>query len=183
MNTKSILSSAMLAAGIVATGFALPAAAATAEPHTGKANVVLRYAHAVHQNGTADPKHDAVCKKELSSVNSKFVGMQVKTDYSVDTKTLMMSAESMFPSPVATQPLELTVKMNPLGIAGKYAFGAFRPAELKNSYVLFSISEKFTNPVSSFLIINDGKDYNCVISSTKAPFKTAESAKFGMDQK
>lgn len=182
MKTNSILSSAMLAAGVIATSFALPAAAA-GDAHTGTATVKLQYVHAVTQTGTPAPKHDAACKKQLSDPNSKFVGMPVKTDYSIDPKTLMMSAESMFPSPVATQPLELTVKMNPLGIKGVYSFGAFKPAELPNAYVLFSISEKFTNPVSKFLIINADKDYNCVISSSKVPFKDADSAKLGMDQK
>jgi len=186
MNSNSIFSSGVLAASVIAAGFSLPAAAADqagGDAHTGSATVKLQYVHGVHQNGTIDPKHDAACKKQLSEVTSKFAGMPVKTDYSIDPKTLTMSAKSMFPSPVATQPLELTVNLNPLGIKGVYAFGAFHPAELPDAYVLFSISEKFANPVSTFLIVNAKKDYNCVISSTKAPFKTAESAKLGVDQK
>jgi hypothetical protein len=186
MSSKSIFSSAVLAAGVIAAGVALPAAAAdqmSADAHTGTAKVKLQYVHGVHQDGSPDPKHDAACKKQLSDMKSKFVGMPVATEYSIDTRTLTMSAKSMYPSPVATQPLEFITTLSPLGIKTVYAFGAFRPGELKNAYVLFSISEKFTNPVSTFLIINVDKDYNCVISSSKAPFKTAESAMLGMDQK
>jgi hypothetical protein len=187
MNTNSIFSSAVLAAGIVATGFALPASAADkmdGDARTGSATVKLQFVHAVQSTGAADPKHDAACKKQLSGVNSKYIGMKVKTDYSINTKTLMMSAKSMFPSPHSTQPLELTVNLNALGIAKTYAFGTFKPAELPEAYaVLFSISEKFTDPKSTFVVYGPkGQEYNCVISSAKATFKTAESSKFGIDK-
>ncbi len=186
MNTNNILSTAVLAAGVIAAGFSLPSAAADqagSDTHKGSATVKLQYVHGVHKNGTADPKHDAACKKQLSEITSKFVGMPVKTEYSIDPKTLKMSAESTFPSPVATQTLELTAQLNPLGIKGVYALGAFRPAALPDAYVLFSVSEKFTGAKSTFMIINTKQDYNCVISSAKAPFKTAESARLGVDAK
>lgn len=186
MNTNSILSSAVLATGVIAAGFALPAAAADqagGDAHTGSATVKLQYVHAVRLNGSPDPKHDTACKKQLSDVNSKFAGMPVKTQYSVDPKTLTMSAESIFPSPHSTQPLELTAKLNALGIKGVYSFGAIKPNVLPEAYaVFFSISEKFTDAKSTFVVYGPkDQQYNCVISSAKAPFSTAESAKFGTD--
>lgn len=182
MKSNQILTSTILTAGIAATCLALPVAAA-GDTHTGNATVKLQYVRGVLQNGSPDPAHDAACKKQLSSPNSRFVGMQVQTQYSIDTQTLMMSARSTFPSPQSLQPLELNVDLNPLGIAGSYSFGAFRPAALPDSYVFFSISTKFTGATSTFLVLGTkGQTYNCMISSTKAAFKTPESAKFGSDE-
>lgn len=47
-----------------------------------------------------------------------------------------------------------------------YAFGAFKPAALPQAYIYFTIDKDFKNPVSTFMIINQGKQYNCVISSS-----------------
>jgi len=176
---ESILSTAIFAASVFAAGYAMPVAAATGEKtRTGMNTLKLQYIYAVQQNGSADPIHDAACKKLLSESSSRFIGMPVTTRYAIDAKSLMMSAESGFPSPHATEPLELNVKLNPLGIRGTYAFGAFRSAALPDAYVLFSISENFASPVSSFLVFGP-KDqrYNCVISSAKDVFKHAESEK------
>ncbi|MBZ0091324.1 MAG: hypothetical protein K8F27_03765 [Sulfuricellaceae bacterium] len=186
MNANRTFSSAVLAAGIIAVGLAQPAAAAEkkGDTHSGHATVKLRYVYGLLQNGSADPAHDAACKKQLSSPNSRFVGMPVTTRYTVDTKTLMMSAKSTFPSPHSTQPLELTVPLNALGIAGSYSFGAFRPKELPQAYaVLFSIGEKFTGAKSSFVVFGPKDEaYNCLISSAKTAFKDPESAKFGVEE-
>lgn len=179
MKTNTIFSSAILAAGILAMGIALSASAADAA-HTGSVTLHLQYVHGVLKNGNADPAHDADCTKQLSDRNSQFVGMPVVTNYSIEPR--MMSAKSQFPSPQSDQQLELTVKMNPLGLLGIYSFGALRPAELPDSYVLFSISEQFSNAVSTFLIINPDLAYNCLISSSKTPFKNADSIKFGVDE-
>lgn len=186
MNTNSILSSAVMAVGIIAASLA-PAAAEDkmgGDTHTGQATVKLQYVYGLLQTGSHDPAHDAACKKQLSSPNSRFVGMTVRTKYSIDTKTLMMSAISAFPSPHSTTPLELTVPLNALGIAGSYSFGSFRPKELPQAYaVLFSVNEKFTGAKSSFVIFGPKEQtYNCLISSAKGAFKNPESAKFGMDE-
>lgn len=187
MNTNSILSSAVLAVGILATGLVQPVAAADkvgGDTHTGHAKLKLQYVHGVLQTGAPDPAHDAACKKQLSSSNSNYIGMMVATEYSIDPKSMMMSAKSTFPSPHSTSPLELTVPLSALGIAGSYSFGTFRPKELPQAYaVLFSVSEKYTAAKSTFVVFGPkDQTYNCVISSAKAPFKTHESAKFGMDE-
>ena len=94
------------------------------------------------------------------------MGMKVKTDYTINSSTMMMSAKSMFPSPDSMKPMELTVDLSALGPADVYAFGAFKPAALPQAYIYFTIDKDFKNPVSTFMIINQGKQYNCVISSS-----------------
>lgn len=161
----------------IMTGVILPTVAALAmagmahaadskQPVTGKETVTLEHVHAVQENGSPAPKHDAACMKELSMPTSKYVGMKVTSEYTVNPSSMMMSAKSMLPSPMATQPLELTVDLSPLGIEGVYAFGAFKPNVLPQDYVYFTIDKDFKNPVSTFMIINKGKEYNCVISSS-----------------
>ena len=39
------------------------------------------------------------------------MGMKVKTDYTINSSTMMMSAKSMFPSPDSMKPMELTVDL------------------------------------------------------------------------
>jgi hypothetical protein len=112
--------------------------------------------------------------KELSMPTSEYVGMKVTSEYTVNTSSMMMSAKSMLPSPMATQPLELTVDLSPLGIEGVYAFGAFKPNVLPQDYVYFTIGKDFKNPVSTFMIINKGKEYNCVISSSNKAMSKEE---------
>ena len=43
------------------------------------------------------------------------MGMKVKTDYTINSSTMMMSAKSMFPSPDSMKPMELTVDLSALG--------------------------------------------------------------------
>ncbi|HBU6102582.1 TPA: hypothetical protein MC434_002518, partial [Serratia marcescens] len=88
--------------GIILTSvaaFSGAAYAADAQPTTGNAEVTLEHVHAVMENGSPAPQHDAACKKELSMPESKYMGMKVKTDYTINSSTMMMSAKSMFPSP------------------------------------------------------------------------------------
>jgi hypothetical protein len=148
--------------------------------HKGEHKVRLQYVHAVQMNGSPDPAHDADCEKQLSQPTSKFVGMPVSTKYDINSKTLMMSAESMFPSPVTTQPLEIKIGLDALGLRGTYAFGKFRPAGLSNVYaVLFSIKEDFTDPVSTFVVFGPPEQqHNCVISSAMNAARLTESGKF-----
>lgn len=184
MKLNKTMVSAVSTVFALSTALLQPAAAA-ADAHTGSATLKLQYVYGLQQNGSADPAHDADCKKQLSQIQSKYMGMTVKTTYSIDPKTLMMSAKSSFASPVATQPLQLSVDLNALGIASSYSFGTFQPAVLPGAYaVLFSVDLKYAQPKSTFVVFGPkGQTYNCLISSDKMPFKSAESAKFGGDAK
>ncbi|MGO4700737.1 hypothetical protein [Dyella sp. 2RAB6] len=161
------------------------AGTAFAAPVTGTAKVKLTHVFATLQTGQIDPKPEdtAACRKQVSAPNSRYLGITVNTRYSVDPKSLIMSASSSLPSPQATKPVVLTIKLAPLGIEGQYAFGAFRPTALPDTYVLFSMGTDFKGAKSSILVLNEGKDYNCLVSSDPAPFKDGLSAKFGADQK
>lgn len=161
------------------------AGAAFAAPVKGTAKVQLKHVFATLQNGQIDTKPEdiAACRKQVSSPSSRYLGITVTTRYSVDPQSLIMSAESTLPSPQATKPLMLTIKLNPLGIAGEYAFGAFRPSALPDTYVLFSMGTDFKGAKSSILVLNEGKEYNCLVSSDPEPFKSGLSAKLGSDQK
>ncbi|MBA0165268.1 hypothetical protein F9U42_20240 [Pectobacterium versatile] len=152
-------------ATLVMSGFAQ--ADDMAKAHTGKDQVELKHIHAVLQNGTPSPQHDAMCEKQLNMPESKYVGMKVTTEYNINTQSMMMSAKSMFPSPHSTQPMELTADLSPLGLADSYSFGAFKPSSLPNAYIIFSVDKKMKNPVSTFMVINESETYNCVISSSK----------------
>jgi len=183
MNSNKTMLSAVLTAFGLAAAMIQPATAATA--HTGSAAVKLQYVYGLQQTGSPDPAHDADCKKQLSDAQSKYVGMSVKTTYSIDPKTMMMSAKSSFSSPVATQPLQLTADLNALGIASSYSFGTFRPTVLPGAYaVLFSVDLKYAEPKSTFVVLGPkDQTYNCLISSAKMPFKAAESVKYSADAK
>jgi hypothetical protein len=161
------------------------ASAAVAAPVTGVAKARLTHVFATLQNGQPDTKPEdiAACKKQVSSPNSRYLGITVSTHYSVDAQTMIMSAFSKLPSPHATKPVVLTIKLAPLGIAGEYAFGAFRPTELPDTYVLYSMGTDFKNPKSSILVLNEGKEFNCLVSSDASPFSGGVSAKLGADQK
>jgi|GEM_PF-404239 len=159
--------------------------AAFAAPVTGTAKVKLTHVFATLQTGQPDTKPEdiAACRKQVSSPDSRYLGITVTTRYSIDAKTLMMSASSMLPSPHATKPVVLTIPLSALGIGGQYAFGAFRPAAMPDTYVLFSIGLDFKGAESSVLVLNEGKDYNCLVTSNPAPFKGGLSTKLGADQK
>lgn len=161
------------------------ASAATAAPVTGTAKVKLTHVSATLQNGQPDTKPEdiAACKKQVSAPNAHYLGTTISTHYSVDPKTLIMSAFSKFPSPQGTKPVMLTIKLSPLGIAGEYAFGAFRPTELPDTYVLFSMGTDFKGAKSSILVLNEGKEYNCLVSSEAEPFSGGVSGKLGVEQK
>lgn len=185
MNSNKTIFSAVLVVFGMTTGLLSSTATAADEVKWRTATVKLQHVYALQQNGSADPAHDAACKKQLSQPNSKYIGITVTTKYSVDPKTLMMSAKSAFPSPVSTQPLELNVDLSALGIANSYSFGSFRPAALPEaSAILFSVNQKYGDAKSTFVIFGPkDQTYNCLISSAAKPFKTAESAKYGVDAK
>jgi hypothetical protein len=148
---------------------ALCCSSAWGAEQSGKVSVKLNFVRAVQPNGSPDPAHDKDCTQQLSQPTSRYVGMPVTTSYSIDPKTLIESATSNFPSPNSTKPIELSAKLAPLGIAGVYAFGAFRPPALPESYVLFQVGLDFKNPVSTFLVLNQSSvGYNCSISSSKS---------------
>jgi hypothetical protein len=170
------------ASSLIAMSYADTALAA---PVTGTAKVQLTHVFATLQTGQPDqkPEDNAACRKQVSSPNSRYLGITVTTRYSVDPQTLIMSASSMLPSPQATKPIMLTIKLSPLGIAGQYAFGAFRPTALPGTYVLYSMGTDFKGAKSSVLVLNEGKDYNCLVTSDPSPFNGGLSDKFGADQK
>jgi hypothetical protein len=156
--------------------------AATSAPalaNTGKVTHRLQFVHAV-ENGSPAPKFDAACNKQLATSPTRFVGMPVTSTYNINTKTLIMSATSSFPSPVPTQPLQLSVPLNALGIAGTYAFGVFRPAQVPSAYaVLFSIDTAFKQSKSTFVVFGPkNQGYDCVISSDRAIATSAEASRF-----
>jgi hypothetical protein len=159
--------------------------AAFAAPVTGTAKVRLTHVFATLQTGQLDPKPEdtAACRKQVSAPDSRYFGVTVSTRYSIDAKSLMMSASSSLPSPHATKPVVLTIPLSALGIANQYAFGAFRPTALPDDYVLFSVGLDFKVPKSSVLVLNTDKDYNCLVTSDSAPFNSGLSAKLGADQK
>lgn len=176
---------AYLACGALSLAAMTYAGTAFAAPVTGTAKVKLTHVFATLQTGQIDPKPEdtAACRKQVSSPTSRYLGITVTTHYSVDPQSLIMSASSMLPSPVATKPVILTIKLAPLGIAGQYAFGAFRPTALPDTYVLYSMGTDFKGAKSSILVLNQGKDYNCLVSSDPTPFTGGVSEKFGADQK
>ncbi|MCL6408778.1 hypothetical protein EXT70_24520, partial [Dickeya dadantii] len=65
-------------AALVISGFAQ--ADDMAKAHTGKEQLELKHVHAVLQNGTPSPQHDAMCEKQLNMPESKYVGMKVTTE-------------------------------------------------------------------------------------------------------
>ena len=158
--------------------------AALAAPVTGKASVRLTHVFATLQTGSPDTKPEdiAACRKQVSSPDSRYLGVTVNTLYSIDAKTMMMSASSSLPSPQATKPVMLTIKLSALGLAGQYAFGAFRPAALPNNFVLFSTGLDFKGAKSSVLVLNEGKDFNCLVSSDSAPFNGGLGTKLAAGQ-
>ncbi|HZP65582.1 MAG TPA: hypothetical protein VFB32_04680 [Rudaea sp.] len=164
MSSKRSVLAAMSFAFVLCSSGAIAADA----PVTGKVTVKLEFVRAVQDNGSPDPAHDKACTEQLSQPTSKYVGMPVTTSYSIDAKTLIESATSTFPSPNGTKPIQLSAKLSPLGVAGVYAFGAFKPPALPDAYVLFQIGTDFKNPVSTFLVLNPSSTgYNCSISSAK----------------
>ncbi|GAB2781758.1 hypothetical protein GCM10027021_00230 [Dyella kyungheensis] len=182
MRFKSRRLGYFLACGAIAMSFG---SAAFAAPVQGKASVKLTHVFATLQTGQEDKKPEDVeaCRKQVSAPGSRYLGITVTTQYSIDAQSMIMTASSSLPSPKATQPLQLTVNMPPLGIAGQYAFGAFRPPVLPNNYVLFSIGLDFKGAKSSVLVLNEGKDYNCLVTSDATPFGGALSEKLGSQQK
>jgi hypothetical protein len=157
--------------------------AATSAPAlatTGRVTHSLQFIQAVLENGSPAPMFDAACKKQLATSPTKFVGMPVTSTYNINPTTLLMSATSSFSSPVPTQPLQVSVPLNPLGIAGTYAFGTFRPAQVPSVYaVLFSIDKAVQKSKSTFVVFGPkNRSYNCVVSSDRAIATSAEASRF-----
>ncbi|MGB8667159.1 MAG: hypothetical protein WCD24_20775 [Serratia inhibens] len=161
----------------IMTGVILPTVAAlvfsgmaqaedSTQPVTGTEQMILEHVHAVQENGSPAPQHDAACMKQLSEPESKYVGLKVVSEYTINTSSSMMSAKSMLPSPNTLQPLEITVDLSSLDLTDVYAFGAFKPSALPQDYVYFTVDKDYKNPVSTFMIINKDEKYNCVISSS-----------------
>ncbi|PHM45552.1 hypothetical protein [Xenorhabdus miraniensis] len=126
----------------------------------GEVSVILKFVYAVLQNGTLAPQYDAECFKKLSSLGSKYVGLNVNNRYNINTYTGIMSARSTFIPPGHSRPLVVT--LSPEGISNTYEFiGSMEP----DINIFFNLDKELKNPVSTFFIPNKGKEYNCVISS------------------
>jgi hypothetical protein len=182
MRIKSHRLGYFLACSVIALSYG---GAASAAPVQGKASARLTHVFATLQTGQPDkkPEDNAACRKQVSAPDSRYLGVTVTTQYSIDAQTMLMTATSSLPSPQATKPVQLSIKLSPLGLAGQYAFGAFRPPALPNNYVLFSIGLDFKGAKSSVLVLNEGKDYNCLVTSDPTPFNGGLSEKLGAEQK
>ncbi|PPT55942.1 hypothetical protein XarbCFBP8138_09510 [Xanthomonas arboricola] len=184
MKRKTSYRGALAACGLSLVVAALCMDAAVAAPVTGTDTVTLSHVFATLQTGQQDQKPEdiAACRKQVSAPGSKYLGLAVTTKYSIDVQSKMMSASSSLPSPGGTQPMTVTIPLSPLGLSGEYAFGAFRPSALPNTYVLFSVGLDFKGPQSSVLVLNSDKTYNCLVTSNPAPLKGALGTKLGKDQ-
>lgn len=158
------------------------AGTAAAEENTER--LTLSNVFATLQTGQQDvnQQHVAACKQQVSLLGGRYLDTVVTTHYKINPQTKIMSAESSLPSPKATQPLTLNIPLHPLGVASSYSFGAFKPAQLPNTYVLFSVDLQFKSPQSSILVLNADKPYNCLVSSNPNPFKGALQGKLGVEQ-
>ena len=117
----------------------------TNELVSGKVTLNLKYVSALKQNGSPDPSHCSACETQLSNL----IDIPVTTEYSINTKTNIISAESSFYLPDKNK--EIKVKLNALGLSDSYSFGVFRPTDFPEAYaVLFSINREFKDPTSSF---------------------------------
>ena len=160
---------------------------AFAEPVTGTANVKLNYVFAILKTGEADPKPEdtAVCKGQVSTLGSRYLGLLVTTVYSIDTKSTKMGAVSSMQSPYGTHHT-LKIPLHALaadGGPGEYAFGATHPSALPRDNVFFSIIEPGSKAaISSVTVFNNNKDYNCLVTSDPKPFNNELSAKYRVDQ-
>ncbi len=62
---------------------------------------------------------------------SKYIGMKIKTDHTINSFTMMMSAKSMFPAPNDKQPIELATDLTALGLADYDDQPACSPVRIK----------------------------------------------------
>jgi hypothetical protein len=120
---------------------------------------------------------------QMAAPDSRYLGVQVTTRYWIVAGSPIMSASSSLQSPHSAQAIGYTIALAPLGLANQYAFGAFRPKALPDTYVLFAISPNFKSATSMVLVLNHDKDYNCLLTNIQAPFDHALSARLASDQK
>ncbi len=167
MSVKHIIASLFCISSI----FAATTTYAADDEHTGDDTVTLSSVFGLYPTGKPYPAMDSACKTQLQDV----IGKTVETNYTINTSTLRMSAISTYNA--------TDIPLHPLGIAGSYSFGAFKPSQLPNAYVLFSVNLQFGNPVSKLLFINADKDYNCLISSNDKPFADTDKVRLRAGRK
>jgi hypothetical protein len=154
---------------LVVTIAIFSAATVSAAIIKGTAHTKMATIRATKQNGSPDPARNAACRSKFSGL----IGKVATTSYTIDTKTLMMSANTKFETE--------SYALSALGLAGSYSFGKFfNPSQPpRNLYaVLFSLNLQGKNPVNTFVYDLD-KETNCVVSSAANPFKTAAKPRFG----
>ncbi|TDR71089.1 hypothetical protein [Paludibacterium purpuratum] len=134
-----------------------PMAQAAGDVHRGVVTLPLRTITALNETGAPDPAMNAACQKEFQPL----LGKKVRTEYVINTKTLMMSAKSYFEGH--------SYPLSALGIAGVYAFAKYfnpPPAYLPLYSVQFMISTQFTQARSRLALhlAQDPKTM-CLVSS------------------
>ncbi|MGK8663196.1 MULTISPECIES: hypothetical protein [Serratia] len=73
----------------------------------------------------------ATARRRRQMPESKYIGMRVKTDYTINSSTMMMSAKSMFPSPNDKQPMEMATDLTALSLADYNYQPACSPVRIK----------------------------------------------------
>jgi hypothetical protein len=184
MRFKSYRLGCLLACGIsslIAMGYGK---AAFANPVIGTENIYLSHVFAVLKTGQSDPNDDdtGACSRQMATPGSQFLASLVTTRYIIDAKSQTMSAFSILLSQRPTPPFVVKVPLAALDLGNQHAFGAFRPAELPDAYVLFSVGPDFKAATSAVLVLNPDKHYNCLVTNDPTPFNSALSTKFGAHQ-
>jgi hypothetical protein len=136
---------------------------------TGTVKLVMQQLSGLKKTGAPDPGKDAACNAKFGSLLKKIA----TTTYDINPSTQIMIAHTTFQAQSYTQ--------HPLGIFGKYAFGAyFQPPRPPNSVygAIFSISYQFDNPVSNFVLVLDDQT-NCLLTSSPKALDEPESIRFG----
>ncbi|MDP3896809.1 MAG: hypothetical protein Q8Q62_09040 [Mesorhizobium sp.] len=135
----------------------LAATPVLAEQIDGSYENTLQTLYAVTMQGSRAPEGDPYC----NDMFGKFVGSAISGDYQINTETLIMSATANYEG--------TETPLNPLGIAGVYAFMGF-PEALKGigvNRIMFNLALDQSTKESDVLFLGNDQ-YNCVLSSMDA---------------
>ncbi len=149
-----------ITAAVITVGFVLNfPGVSSAEERSGSETVELTHLFAVQNSGTGEPSKDEACKAKHGSR----LGSKITSKYSINTESLIMSAES--------EVFSVPVELHPMGITGIYAFMSDGVGGLEKEgveRVIFSISAKFDNPDIDIMMGLD-ENYNCILSNKEPP--------------
>ncbi|WP_431049984.1 hypothetical protein [Roseateles sp. L2-2] len=138
-------------------------------PKEGTTTTEIRSITGLQKNGSADPSKDAACRDKFG----KLLGKKAVSRYTINPATQIMKAQTTFENQVYEQ--------SPLGIYGKWVFGAyFNPsrAPLGVYGAIYSLSYQFDNPINNFVLTLDDST-NCLASSAPKPLEEPERVRFG----